>query len=52
VKYSKFEKEWLKKKPSDEVLEFYGDWPVKKYPSFSYFGPWPGIKQGERRSYQ
>jgi acetone carboxylase alpha subunit len=45
MKFPEFEKRWLKKKPSDQVLEFYGDWPVKKYASFSYFGPWPGAKK-------
>ena len=44
-KYSDFEKVWLKKKPSEEVLEFYGDWPIKKYKTFDYFGPWPGVKK-------
>jgi acetone carboxylase alpha subunit len=45
VTYAEFGKGWLKKKPSQEVLEFYGDWPIKKYESFSYFGPWPGVKK-------
>ena len=45
VKYAEFEKSWLEKKPSDQVLEFYGDWPEKSYDSFSYFGPWPGIER-------
>jgi N-methylhydantoinase B/oxoprolinase/acetone carboxylase alpha subunit len=30
VPYHEFEKEWLKKKPKDEVLQFFGPWP---YPS-------------------
>ncbi|OGO42010.1 MAG: hypothetical protein A2137_03695 [Chloroflexi bacterium RBG_16_58_8] len=42
---AEFEKGWLRKKPSEEVLEFYGDWPIKKYESFSYFGPWPGVEK-------
>lgn len=37
-KYAQFEKEWLKRKPSEETLEFYGTWPSPKYESFSYFG--------------
>lgn len=48
--YSDFVKGWLKKRPSDQTLEFYGEWPVRKYKSFSYFGPWPGVikpKEGE-----
>ncbi|MFH1646440.1 MAG: hydantoinase B/oxoprolinase family protein [Chloroflexota bacterium] len=43
-KFAQFEKEWLKKKPSDEVIEYYGTWPETKYESFSYFGLWPGVK--------
>ncbi len=27
LKYEKFETEWLKMKPKDEVLKFYGHWP-------------------------
>jgi N-methylhydantoinase B/oxoprolinase/acetone carboxylase alpha subunit len=42
VKFSEFEKEWLKKKPDPEFLEFYGDWPVTEYKSFTYYGPWNG----------
>jgi hypothetical protein len=42
-KFEQFEKEWLKKKPSGETLEFYGTWPDSKYDSFSYFGYWPGV---------
>ena len=38
VKFKQFERKWLKKKPSDETLEFYGTWPDSKYDSFSYFG--------------
>lgn len=30
LNYEEFEKEWLKMKPKDEVLKFYGNWP---YPS-------------------
>jgi len=44
-KFAQFEKEWLKKKPSDETLEFYGSWPTPKYESFSYFGDWSGYQQ-------
>ena len=43
-KFAEFEKEWLKKKPSDETLEFYGTWPAPKYESFSYFGDWSGYQ--------
>ena len=42
LKYKQFERKWLKKKPSDETLEFYGTWPESKYESFSYYGSWPG----------
>jgi acetophenone carboxylase len=42
IKYAEFEKEWLKKKPSPEALQFYGEWPVAQYKSFTYYGPWPG----------
>jgi N-methylhydantoinase B/oxoprolinase/acetone carboxylase alpha subunit len=42
-KFKEFEKVWLKKKPDDTTLEFYGPWPDSKYESFSYFGPWPGV---------
>jgi acetone carboxylase alpha subunit len=45
TRFDEFEKNWLRKKPSGQVLEFYGDWPVKKYDRFSYFGPWPGVKK-------
>jgi hypothetical protein len=45
LKLAEFEKEWLKKKPSDENLEFYGEWPIKVYEKFSYFGPWPGVER-------
>jgi len=44
-KYGEFEKEWLKKKPSDETLEFYGTWPESKSESFSYFGDWSQYKK-------
>jgi acetophenone carboxylase len=47
VKFLKFEKEWLKKKPSDATLEFYGTWPETKYKSFSYYGHWPGVLENE-----
>ena len=40
-KFAQFEKEWLKKKPGDETLEFYGAWPDSKYGTFSYYGYWP-----------
>ena len=30
VAYDKFEKEWLKQKPSDEILKYYGSWPDAK----------------------
>lgn len=40
LKFSEFEKEWLKKKPSDEVLQFYGEWPTPKCKSFAYYGHW------------
>jgi N-methylhydantoinase B/oxoprolinase/acetone carboxylase alpha subunit len=46
-RYEEFEKEWLRKKPSAEVLEFYGEWPVKSYTSFTYYGSW-GNKQEEK----
>jgi len=44
-KFAEFEKNWLKKKPSEETLEFYGVWPATEYESFSYFGYWPGISE-------
>jgi acetophenone carboxylase len=44
-KYGEFEKEWLKKKPGDETLEFYGAWPTPRYESFSYFGDWSGYEE-------
>jgi acetophenone carboxylase len=47
VLFSEFEKEWLKKKPSNETLEFYGTWPETKYQSFSYYGQWPGVSEKE-----
>jgi acetophenone carboxylase len=47
VKFLEFEKEWLKKKPSEETLEFYGTWPETKYQSFSYYGHWPGVSENE-----
>jgi acetophenone carboxylase len=40
VKYTAFEREWLKLRPEQEVLQFYGDWPETKYKSFTYFGKW------------
>jgi N-methylhydantoinase B/oxoprolinase/acetone carboxylase alpha subunit len=41
VEFLEFEKAWLKKKPSPEVLEFYGEWPATAYKSFTYYGSWP-----------
>ena len=38
ISFEEFEKEWLKKRPPEEILEYYGEWPEKKYESFSYFG--------------
>jgi hypothetical protein len=46
-KFAEFEKEWLKKKPGDETLEFYGTWPSTSYESYDYFGHWPGVKSDE-----
>ena len=46
-KFAQFEKEWLKKRPSEETAEFYGTWPTPKYKSFSYFGHWPGVSGNE-----
>ena len=40
-KYEEFEKEWVKKRPNDQTIEFYGPWPDSKYDSFSYYGHWP-----------
>jgi acetophenone carboxylase len=40
IKFEIFEKEWLKLKPKQEILEFYGDWPEKHYESFTYYGAW------------
>jgi acetone carboxylase alpha subunit len=40
VPYGEFKKQWDKLKPSEEILQFYGDWPETKYDSFSYFGDW------------
>jgi len=40
VKYSDFERKWLKLRPGQEVLQFYGDWPETKYKLFTYFGKW------------
>jgi N-methylhydantoinase B/oxoprolinase/acetone carboxylase alpha subunit len=40
VKYVDFEREWLKLRPDQEILQFYGDWPETKYKSFTYFGKW------------
>ncbi|OGO42232.1 MAG: hypothetical protein A2137_05035 [Chloroflexi bacterium RBG_16_58_8] len=48
-RYDLFEKEWLKKRPGAETLEFYGDWPETNYQHFSYFGPWPGVTQETRK---
>jgi acetophenone carboxylase len=41
-KYAEFEEGWLKQKPSPEALQFYGEWPITHYKSFTYYGPWPG----------
>lgn len=30
VSYDKFEKEWLKQRPADEILKYYGTWPDAK----------------------
>lgn len=30
-KYAVFEKEWLKKRPPEEALKYYGTWPVPQY---------------------
>jgi N-methylhydantoinase B/oxoprolinase/acetone carboxylase alpha subunit len=40
TKYADFEREWLKLRPDQEVMQFYGDWPETKYKSFTYFGKW------------
>jgi acetophenone carboxylase len=40
MKYSDFEREWIKVKPDQEILQFYGDWPETRYKYFSYFGKW------------
>lgn len=45
LRFAEFEKEWLKKKPSDETLEFYGNWPTTNYESFSYYGYWPEVSK-------
>jgi acetophenone carboxylase len=50
LKFNQFEKKWLKKKPSDETLEFYGSWPDSKYDAFSYYGYWPKAKKKSSRS--
>ncbi len=44
-KYSEFEIEWLKRKPNEEILEFYGEWPTTKYKSFIHYGNWPDTSQ-------
>jgi len=44
-KFEEFEREWSKKRPGDETLEFYGTWPESKYESFSYYGSWPGVNK-------
>ena len=41
IKFETFEKEWLKLKPDQEILEFYGEWPEKHYESFTCYGAWP-----------
>ena len=50
VKFKQFEKKWLKKKPGDETLEFYGAWPECKYNAFSYYGYWPRVPGKRGRS--
>jgi len=45
LKFADFEKEWLKKKPGDEVLQFYGEWPTTKHKSFAYYGYWPKVTE-------
>ena len=40
VPFSKFEEQWLKLKPSEEIMQFYGDWPETKYSTFVNFGDW------------
>ena len=45
IKINRVAPQKLKKKPSDENLEFYGEWPIKVYEKFSYFGPWPGVER-------
>jgi hypothetical protein len=45
LKFAEFEKGWREKRPSDEVMEFYGEWPEKRYEKFSYFGQWPGVER-------
>lgn len=45
LRFEEFEREWLKKKPAPEVLEFYGDWPNTVYKSFTYYGPWHEVSE-------
>jgi acetophenone carboxylase len=40
LKYTDFERKWLKLHPDKEILQFYGDWPETKYKAFTYFGKW------------
>jgi N-methylhydantoinase B/oxoprolinase/acetone carboxylase alpha subunit len=40
VPFAQFEQQWLKLKPSEEIMKFYGDWPETNYSSFIYFGDW------------
>lgn len=46
-KYTQFEKEWSRQKPSDETMEFYGTWPTPRYEEFDYYGKWPGVNADE-----
>jgi N-methylhydantoinase B/oxoprolinase/acetone carboxylase alpha subunit len=50
LKFKQFERKWLKKKPSDQTLEFYGAWPECKYDAFSYYGYWPKASGKRGRS--
>jgi len=46
-RFAEFEKEWAKKKPGDETLEFYGAWPTPGNETFDYFGHWPEAAANE-----
>jgi hypothetical protein len=50
IKFETFEKEWLKLKPGQEILEFYGEWPEKHYESFTYYGAWPEVEKGSKEN--